>query len=83
MLGGKGDPWLREFNDAKLLGDDCYKLLQGKEETAEAAAVARHTAATRRKLTALNTKIDKLEATVGLEEDLCALSRCNFTHCGL
>jgi hypothetical protein len=57
------------------------RLLQAKESEKDTGAVARHTAATRRKMTALNTKIDKLEATVGLEEGLCAARRGNV-HTG-
>ena len=69
MLGSR-DPWLREFDDAKLLGNDTYQLLQTAKDEKDAASAARHTAATRRKLQALTTKIEHLDATAGLDESL-------------
>ncbi len=66
-LQGTRDPWLREFNEARQLGDDCFLLLQERNaqlQTTADAAVARLSAASRRKLNALNSKIDRLESSV-------------------
>jgi hypothetical protein len=66
-----GTAWSREFNEAKVLGDDCFVLLQernGLLQTTSAesdASVARLSAGARRKVNALNSMIDRLEANLG------------------
>ena len=72
-LAGARDPWQREFNETRQLGDDCFLLLQERASQLQlnaAASVARLSAASRRKLNALNSKIDRLDATVA--EETCA-----------
>ena len=72
-LAGARDPWQREFNETRQLGDDCFLLLQERASQLQlnaSASVARLSAASRRKLNALNSKIDRLSATVA--EETCA-----------
>ena len=61
------DPWLQEFGEARLLGDDAFVLLQERRAclaTSADASVARLTAASRRKLNALTSKVSALEAAL-------------------
>lgn len=62
------DAWTRDFNEAKLLGDDCFLLLQERNAVLQTsttdASVARLSAASRRKVNALNSMVDRLEASV-------------------
>jgi hypothetical protein len=87
---GPRDPWMGDFNAAKLLGDDCFLLLQERngllQKTPNDSGVARLSAASRRKLNALGSMIDRLEGSVN-EGGVCvstpALSlraTCAATH---
>ena len=57
-----------DFNAAKLLGDDCFLLLQERngllQKSPNDSGVARLSAASRRKLNALGSMIDRLEASI-------------------
>jgi hypothetical protein len=67
MAAARGDPWLREFAEARILADDAFVLLQERREQQQQqadAGVARLSAASRRKLTALSTKVSALEAAL-------------------
>jgi hypothetical protein len=74
MAARGGDPWLAEFAEARVLSDDAFILIQERRSQQAAAAdasVARLAAASRRKLTALGSKITALEAALpgsGLSE---------------
>ena len=76
---GPRDPWMGDFNAAKLLGDDCFLLLQERnsllQKTPNDAGVARLSAASRRKLNALGSMIDRLEGSIG-EGGVCVHPQC-------
>jgi hypothetical protein len=63
-----------DFNAAKLLGDDCFLLLQERngllQKTPNDSGVARLSAASRRKLNALGSMIDRLEGSIN-EGEVC------------
>lgn len=86
------DAWTRELEAAKTVADDAFLALQERKAqltTSSDAAVARLTAQTRRKLTALKQLIDKLDASLpGDVSDAEARRRSDIvrrlrTHCAL
>ena len=67
MAARSGDPWQQEFNEARVLADDAFVLLQERRSqlaNAADASVARLSAASRRKLNSLNSKVSALEASL-------------------
>lgn len=62
------DAWLAEFDEARRLADDAFVLLNERRDQLQQSAdasVARLTAASRRKLNALSSKVASLEAALG------------------
>ena len=64
------DAWIADFDEARRLADDAFVLLNERRDQLQQnadASVARLTAASRRKLNALGSKVASLEAALGDE----------------
>ena len=60
------DPWLQEYQQATELVDDAFHHLQERNDSLRNGAdAARLTATVRRKISGLNSKIDRLQALLG------------------
>jgi hypothetical protein len=72
------DAWLGEFDEARRLADDAFVLLNERRDQLQQnadASVARLTAASRRKLNALGSKVAALEAALGDDSGVSAKER--------
>lgn len=57
------DPWLKEFDEAEQVVNDAFGLLHERESNLrEGKDVARLTATSRRKISGLSSKLDRLQA---------------------
>ena len=69
-MAARGDAWIADFDEARRLADDAFVLLNERRDQLQQnadASVARLTAASRRKLNALGSKVTSLEAALGDE----------------